>query len=143
MTTEITEIENARGWILFDAQCFLCTRLARRCGPLLRRHGFALLPLQTPWVRERLAKCGGDLLSEMRLLTPHGIIYGGADGLISLAAQIWWARPLYWLARAPIVRTALRKAYAWIARHRSCIGGRCHHGAPSRRYKTRVFFEMP
>jgi predicted DCC family thiol-disulfide oxidoreductase YuxK len=112
VTTEITEVKNGRGWVLFDAQCLLCTRLARRCEPLLRKHGFALVPLETPWVRERLAKCGGELLSEMRLLTPHGNIYGGADALIALAQQIWWARPLYWFARLPLVRAALRKVYA-------------------------------
>jgi predicted DCC family thiol-disulfide oxidoreductase YuxK len=143
VTTEITEVKNARGWVLFDAQCLLCTRLARRFEPLLRKHGFALVPLQTPWVRERLAKCGGELLSEMRLLTPHGNIYGGADALIALAQQIWWARPLYWFARLPLVRAALRKVYVWVARRRSCLGGRCEIGAPSGRHKTIVFFEMP
>jgi predicted DCC family thiol-disulfide oxidoreductase YuxK len=143
VNTEMTEVKNERGWVLFDAQCLLCTRLAHRCGPLLKRYGFALLPLQTPWVRESLAKCDADLLSEMRLLTPQGVIYGGADALAALARQIWWARPLYWLARLPLVRAALQKAYAWIARHRSCLGGRCKIGTASRRYKTRVFFEMP
>jgi len=136
---------------LFYAQCLLCTRLARRCGPLLRRHRFALLPLQTPWVRERLAKCDGDLLSEMRFLTPDGIVYGGADALLLLARQIWWARPLYWLARLPILRAALQKAYAWFARRRNCLNGRCQIRAGSgglarkclHARTKRVFFEMP
>lgn len=117
--------------MLFDAQCSLCRRLARRYEPLLSRHRFALVPLQTPWVRERLVKCDDDLLSEMRLLTRQGIIYGGADALIALARQIWWAWPLYWLAHLPIIRNALRKAYAWVARRRNCLRGRCQIGADS------------
>src|SRR5438309_352235 len=76
--TEITDAKNERGWVLFDAECLLCRRLVRRWRPMLRRHRFALVPLQTPWVRERLAKCDRELLSEMRLLTAEGLIYGGA-----------------------------------------------------------------
>jgi len=129
--TEITDSKNARGWVLFDAQCLLCMRLARHWGPLLGRHRFALVPLQTPWVREFLAKGDGELLSEMRLITSEGDVYGGADALIALARQIWWAWPVYLLARLPTVRPALHKAYAWAARRRHCLGRGCQIGERS------------
>ncbi len=125
MNTEITDKRNVRGWILFDAHCRLCTSLARRCERLLGRHQFVLVPLQTPWVRERLTKSGHELLLEMRLLTSEGALYGGADALLALARQVWWAWPLYWLSHVPGVRPALRKAYRWLARHRTCLGGGC------------------
>ena len=49
--------------------------------------------------------------------------------ITELARQICPVWPLYWLAHVPIVRTALRDAYAWVVRHRNCFGGKCHIGA--------------
>ena len=128
MNTEITDTVNERGWVLFDEQCHLCRRLARRCAHLLGRHRFALVPLQTPWVKERVEQYGGGLLSEMRLLTPQGALYGGADALTAIARQIWWAWPFYCLAQVPFVRTVWRKLYGWVARRRNCLGGNCGPG---------------
>jgi predicted DCC family thiol-disulfide oxidoreductase YuxK len=146
----MTDNTRSKGWVLFDAQCQFCSAFAQRLGPLLRRHGFALAPLQTPWVKEKLKLSDEDLLSEMRLLTCKGEIYGGADALIAIARQIWWAWPLYLLSRIPLVKPALATAYRWIARRRNCVTRYCragdtppakggHKGCRSRR----VFFEMP
>ncbi len=126
-------MKNENGWVLFDDQCRRCRRLARRWERLLGKHRFAVAPLQTPWVRERLERCDGELLSEMRLLTPRGGIYGGADALIAVARQIWWAWPLYSLTQVPFAKGVLRIAYAWVA---------CHRNSGHRRSK-RVFFELP
>jgi predicted DCC family thiol-disulfide oxidoreductase YuxK len=123
VNTEITD--NSNGWVFFDAECSLCTNLAHRFGPFLHRHRFTLVPLQTPWVEERLAKTDGKLLSEMRLLTTQGDLYGGADALIGIAQRISWTRPLYGLLDVPIVRSVLRRLYRWTARHRTCLGGGC------------------
>lgn len=125
MTTEITDIKNARGCVLFDAECLFCTRLAKRFAPLLHRHGFALTPLQTPWVVNLLGRPKGNAWSEMLLLTPGGTTFGGADALIEFTKVISWARPLYWLACVPGVKLGLRAAYAWVAHRRLCFGGAC------------------
>ena len=125
MLTEITDIKNARGCVLFDAECFLCTRLAKRFAPLLYWHGFALTPLQTPWVVDLLGREQGNNWSEMLLLAPDGTTYGGADALIELTRNIWWARPLYWLSFVPGAKLGLRKGYAWVAHRRLCFGGAC------------------
>lgn len=129
MNTEITDIRNANGWVCFDAQCNLCVNLARRFGALLRRYQFGLVPLQTPWVRERVGGEGEDLLSEMRLITPGGQIHGGADALIEIARRIWWAKPVFWFSRIAPARLALRKGYRWVARNRTCLAGSCHISA--------------
>jgi predicted DCC family thiol-disulfide oxidoreductase YuxK len=126
VNAETTDELSVKGWVLFDGECPLCIHLAARFGPFLRRHRFELAPLQTNWVRERLTRIDNDLLSEMRLLTSHGELRGGADALIFIARQIWWTRPLYWLSRIPLVRVALRRAYRWIAVHRHCLSGGCH-----------------
>ena len=125
MNAEITDIKNQNGLVCFDAQCGFCVNLARRSGPLLQRHGFALVPLQAPWVKDRLAKSDEELRSEMWLIAPRGRVYGGVDALAEIARQIWWAKPVYWLSGVPLVEAVLRSGYRWVARNRSCLGGSC------------------
>ena len=43
----------------------------------------------------------GAPLEEMRVLTHNGEDLGGADAVIFLARQIWWAWPFYALAHIP------------------------------------------
>ena len=57
----MTDIKNVNGWVCFDAECKLCVSVARRFRLLLNRHGFAVVPLQTPWVRDHLANTGEGL----------------------------------------------------------------------------------
>src|SRR5437899_2969301 len=83
----------ARGWILYDANCRSCTASAKRFDRIFRRRGFRFLPLQTPWAQERLGLKPGAPLEEMRVLTHNGEDLGGADAVIFLARQIWWAWP--------------------------------------------------
>ena len=45
-----------------------------------------------------------DLLREMRVATGDGNIYGGAEAIVYLARQIWWAWPLYAAAKLPRAR---------------------------------------
>ena len=78
MNTEITDVKNRNGWVCLDAE-WLCVSLAGRFRRLLNRHGFGLVPLQTPWVRDRLAHTGEELLSEMRLIPAQGRVRGGAE----------------------------------------------------------------
>jgi predicted DCC family thiol-disulfide oxidoreductase YuxK len=125
VNTEITDIKNGNGWICFDAECGLCVSLARRVRRLLNRHGFGLVPLQTPWVKDRLANTGEELLSEMRLIPAQGRVCGGAEALTEIARHIWWAKPFYWLSRIPLVSFVLRSGYGWVARNRTCLGGSC------------------
>jgi predicted DCC family thiol-disulfide oxidoreductase YuxK len=120
--TERRGHSQVRGWIGFDAECPHCASLARRLGPLARRHRFAVVPLQTPWVQQRLALAGLEPLTELRLLTADGRIFGGADALLAVARRIWWARPVVWVSAIPGVKAALRAAYRFVARHRACMG---------------------
>jgi predicted DCC family thiol-disulfide oxidoreductase YuxK len=129
VNTDNSDINNINGWVCFDAECAGCVKLVRRFGPLLGRHRFVLVPLQTPWVRERVAAGNEELLSEMRLITAPSWIRGGADALTEIARQIWWAKPVYWISRVPLLRGGLRAGYRWVARHRTCLGGSCSIGA--------------
>lgn len=131
----------ATGWLLYDGECGFCTRSARRVEGLIGRRGFAILPLQTPWVREKLGLHPAEPLREMIVLTRAGQRAGGADAALLLAGRFWWSVPLTWLACIPGVTPLLRRGYAAIAARRSCAGGACT--LPSHRPSARATDWLP
>jgi predicted DCC family thiol-disulfide oxidoreductase YuxK len=61
-----------------------------------------------------------ELLRELRFLLADGSQFGGADAVLAVAREIWWARPLVWLSKLPGMTRLLREGYRWFAAHRSC-----------------------
>jgi predicted DCC family thiol-disulfide oxidoreductase YuxK len=116
---------HARGWLFFDAECVFCTRIARWLAPILERRGLGLAPLQDPRVSALLGLPDAELLREMRFLLSDGSQYRGADAAVALAREIWWGRPLVWLAKIPGMMQWLRGGYRWIAAQRSCAAVSC------------------
>jgi len=116
---------HARGWLFFDAECAFCTRTARWLRPILERRGLAVAPLQDPRVGALLGLAEGDLLRELRFLLADGSQFGGADAVLALAREIWWGRPLIWLAKIPGMLGQMRQAYYWFAARRLCAAMRC------------------
>jgi alginate O-acetyltransferase complex protein AlgI len=53
-------------------------------------------------------------------LTADGEVFAGAEALVFLARQIWWAAPLAWFARLPFVPAVLDRLYRWVAARRIC-----------------------
>jgi predicted DCC family thiol-disulfide oxidoreductase YuxK len=111
---------HAQGWLFFDAQCGFCTRTARWLGPSLLRRGFALAPLQDPRVGALLGLSRQELLRELRFVLSDGRQFGGADAVVAMTREIWWAQPLAWLAKIPGMMPIWHVAYRWVAAHRSC-----------------------
>ena len=121
---------HARGWLFFDADCTFCTRLARWVRPILERHGMTVAPLQDPRVIALLALPEEQLLRELRFLLADGHHYGGADAVLALAREIWWARPLVWIFSPPAMMPLARRGYRWVAARRSCAAAnRCERPA--------------
>ncbi|HKS82762.1 MAG TPA: DUF393 domain-containing protein [Candidatus Acidoferrales bacterium] len=121
-----------RGWIFYDGECALCRRSVEFWRDAMERRRFEFEALQAPWVRERLGLDESELLREMRVMLRDGRVFGGAGAIVELARQVWWARPLVWLARAPYAMRLLRAAYREIASRRRCDGDACvaaTHGA--------------
>ena len=112
-----------RPWLCYDAECGLCVRWAERFRPTLERHGFRLIPLQSPAVLNFLAVPRDELLSEMRVITQDDRVFGGADALIYLSSTI--SKPLYLLTLIPGARLILQAIYRLIARNRTCTSGAC------------------
>jgi predicted DCC family thiol-disulfide oxidoreductase YuxK len=119
---------HARGWLFFDAECAFCIRVVRCVAPILRRRGLAVAPLQDPRVVALLGLPQAELMREMQLLAA-GERYGGADAVVALAREIWWARPVAWIAKIPGMMTLLRTGYRWVALRRSCEAERCTQGS--------------
>jgi predicted DCC family thiol-disulfide oxidoreductase YuxK len=121
---------HARGWLFFDADCGFCTRIAQWVAPILGRRGFAVAPLQDARVGALLGLPHAELMREMRVLLPDGQQYGGADAAVALARDIWWARPLAWLARVPGLMPRMRRLYHWFAERRHCAATNCERVRP-------------
>lgn len=117
------------GWVVYDGDCGVCSGLARRFRRVLKRRGFALVPIQSPWMSSRLRFSYGipleKLLEEMRVLTADGHALGGADAILFLAGRIWWARPLAALGALPPFRALLRRGYRWFAARRHRFSSAC------------------
>lgn len=135
LTSEFTDGKgrHARGWLFFDAECKFCTRTARWLAPILERRGLAVAPLQDPRVGALLGLSHIQLMREMRFLLSDGNQSGGADAVVALAREIWWARPLVWLAQLPGMMGLLRDTYRWIAARRSCAAEACAVAEGARR----------
>src|SRR4051794_11855772 len=118
--TERTEPVPFRGWILFDEDCSFCRDLAVNFEAIFARRGFHFEPLQQAWVRERLNLTPEQALEEMRVLTADGQVFGGANAVIFLARQLWWAAPLAAVARFAFIQRFLDRSYRWVAAHRTC-----------------------
>ncbi len=130
LASEVTDSKgrHARGWLFFDAECRFCTRVAKWLAGPMRRRGLAVAPLQDPRVGALLALSREEQLLALRFVIEEGTQFSGADAMLALAREMWWARPLFWLSRLPGIMPWLRAGYRWTARHRNCPGAR-HAGS--------------
>jgi len=134
LTADLTDAKgtHARGFLFYDAECDFCIKLARLVAPMLKRRGLALAPLQDPRVSALLGLQACDLLRELRLVLSDDSAsgsayaqYGGADAVVALANEIWWARPVVWLSKFPGGLDRLRDLYRWVAQRRKCAAAHC------------------
>jgi predicted DCC family thiol-disulfide oxidoreductase YuxK len=127
LASELTDGKgrHARGWLFYDAECNFCTSFARcLAGPLCRRK-LAVAPLQDPRVVALLGVPRSELMRAIRFVLSDGRHYVGAEALLALARELWWARPLAWAARVPGATRAIRAANNWTAQHRRCSSHLC------------------
>jgi predicted DCC family thiol-disulfide oxidoreductase YuxK len=122
LTSEMTDGKgrHARGWLFFDAECEFCTHIAAWMEGPMRRRGLAVAPLQDPRVGALLGLSPQELLRAIRYLSTDGTQYSGADALVALAREFWWARPLIWMSQIPGGARVMRAGYRWVARQRKC-----------------------
>jgi predicted DCC family thiol-disulfide oxidoreductase YuxK len=122
LASEMTDSKgrHARGWFFFDAECAFCTGIATwLMGPMERR-GFALAPLQDPRVGVLLGLSPEALMRAIRFVLTDGSQYLGADAVLAVARELWWARTLVWMAKLPGMMSVIQLGYRWVAQRRSC-----------------------
>jgi predicted DCC family thiol-disulfide oxidoreductase YuxK len=133
--------------VVYDGDCTMCRTWAGRTYRILRRRGFRMAAFKVPWVRQQLNLKDEQIPGEMLLLTPQGSCFGGADAIVQISKTIWWAFPLYALAKIPGVRALLRRLYRFLAARRNCVGRSCR--LPAKRVHspdhsiTSSFYELP
>jgi len=87
---------------------------------MLARRGFAVAPLQDPRVGALLGMSRDESLRELRFLLSDGRHLAGADAILAIAREIWWARPLVWFSSIPGTVNLLHVGYHWVAEQRNC-----------------------
>lgn len=114
-----------QGWILYDGTCGFCTDVARFWSDSLTKWGFELAPLQRQWVVEQLKLPREELERDLRLLLPDGNQIVGAEAYRHVMARIWWAAPISWLSRLPLLRTIFDRTYRTVADNRHWVSTTC------------------
>jgi predicted DCC family thiol-disulfide oxidoreductase YuxK len=135
LSSEMTDTKGSRaanGWVFFDRECGICTRLAHRFRGVFAKRGFGLAALQDPRAASLLAIPPEEMLREMRVVTTKGVVYGGANAVVFLAGRIWWAWPLYFAGRLPVCGRLLDAGYRWFAARRRCSSQGCKSAAANR-----------
>lgn len=118
-----------RGWVFYDGECEFCTGWVHRFEPTLLARGFHCAALQDAWVAPLLRANRAELLRGVRVWLPAGaaeeetlgISLVGAEAVIFLAREFFWARPLVWLARSGAGRRWIHAVYERIAARRHCL----------------------
>lgn len=134
LTNEYTDSKgrHARGWLFYDANCNFCIRITRFLSPILGKRGLAVAPLQDPRVAPLLGIPTSEIVRELKFLLSDGQQFGGANAVLSIAAEIPWARPLVWFSRLPGGMRLLHRAYRCVAANRSCASVSCPIGPQGR-----------
>ena len=117
--------EATRPCVLYDDSCGFCRRWVPFWGPTLGRHGFAIAPLQSPWVAKAIPLPTDELLHDIRLLLPTGEHLHGAEVYRHVMRRIWWAWPLYLLSVIPGLSRLFDLGYRTFARNRHRFSKAC------------------
>ncbi len=120
-----------KGWVLYDDSCGFCRQWVPFWADTLRKRGFAIAPLQSEWVVERVDVPPEELLFDLRLLLADGRLVRGADVYRHVMRRIWWAYPLYLLSVAPLLRRVFDWGYRTFANNRYHFSHVCGLPAPS------------
>jgi len=100
--------------VLYDGQCAMCSAGGIALAAPLAAKGIASSTLQ----HHRPHSPAPDA---MQIITPDGRTLHGADCWLFIARQLWWARPLTWLAHLSGGTRFLHHIYALVARNRHAL----------------------
>ncbi len=110
----------ARGWLFYDADCRFCTGIAACLLRPLAARNLAVAPLQDPRVGLLLSLPQEELLRAIHFVRADGARFAGEDAVLAVAQELWWARPLVWMAQLPGMRHLIKTGYRNVAKRRKC-----------------------
>lgn len=113
------------GYVLYDGSCGFCSWWVPRCARALEDAGFAIAPLQEPWVCRSLSLSQEELLSDIRIALKDGKILTGADAYLYAMRRMRWLKPLGALLSLPGLRALTWGAYRLVNRNRFAISRAC------------------
>ena len=116
---------DSKGWVLFDADCGICTRLAESWRPYLEGRGFEVEPLQSDWVAPELGMTPEEAVSDFRVITIKGKRFAGANAYRYLLRQYSWGLLPWILVSIPPFRWIFDQVYRAIAKNRRLISKSC------------------
>ena len=111
--------------MLYDGRCGFCSRWVPFLKDTLKRRGFAIAPLQSEWVAEKLRLSPDELTADVRLLLVNGRQLRGPEVYRYVMRRIWWTMPLYFLSVLPILRSLFDAGYRAFAERRYCLSEYC------------------
>lgn len=116
---------DVHGYVLYDGSCGFCSWWVPRLEPALNAAGFAIAPLQEPWVLRSIPLSHHELLHDLRLALSDGRILAGADAYIYTMRRMRWVKPLGMLLSLPGFRWLTWQAYRVFNRNRFTISKVC------------------
>ncbi|MBI3400927.1 MAG: DUF393 domain-containing protein [Acidobacteria bacterium] len=108
-------------YVLYDGDCGFCSRWVPSWAKTLKRAGFEIAPLQSPWLANVAHLNPAELTDDFTLLLDDGRLLRGADAYRYLMRRIWWTLPLYALSVIPGLRGIFDWGYRTFARNRYCV----------------------
>lgn len=112
--------------IVYDGACAYCRRQVAWIQKKAAPGAFEYLPRQDASVEARFPRLAEqDFNTGLRLVMPDATILVGADAVYAIARRLSGWRLVALLYRVPGLYWFFRQVYAWIARNRSRLAGRC------------------
>ncbi|GIW41008.1 MAG: hypothetical protein KatS3mg076_1585 [Candidatus Binatia bacterium] len=111
--------------VLYDGRCAFCVAQARRLERWVGA-GVDWYSFRDAGVLERYPRISAEECERaMQLVEPDGRVFSGAEAVARLLARRRLLRPLARVYYLPFLRPVFDRAYAWVARNRFRLGGRC------------------
>jgi predicted DCC family thiol-disulfide oxidoreductase YuxK len=125
--------------VLFDGGCPMCRRTVRRLRALDWRQRLRFVDATDAAARERIAPglTEAAVLIQMYVVDEHGARHAGFEAALQISRVVPLLRPLWFIGRAPGIRSLGHLVYRTIAANRvrrgRCTDDLCEPIAPGNR----------
>jgi hypothetical protein len=113
------------GLVIYDGTCGMCTAAIGDHAAFFAGYGFAVTPIQTPGLVAAVGIDASVLLQAIHVITVEGCVFRGPEAFVAIASKIWWAKPLAWILRLPMIRHCFAWTYGHVAQRRKMISKVC------------------